>query len=101
METEEKDAQKDYEEFIKDSAVRRADDVKALEDKNGQLADSEVALAKCRSEHKKKESELMANEKYMHSLHAECDWLTQNFGVRKEARSGEIDALTNAKAVLS
>jgi len=31
----------------------------------------------------------------------ECDWLLSNFQVRKEARSEEIDALKNAKAVLS
>merc|ERR1719253_799610 len=37
----------------------------------------------------------------MASLHAECDWLMQYFDVRKEARTGEIDALGKAKAVLN
>ena len=43
----------------------------------------------------------MATEEYISQLHAECDWLIQYFDVRKEARTGEIDALGKAKAVLS
>merc|ERR1712194_203799 len=35
------------------------------------------------------EKELMATDKYISSLHAECDWLVQYFDVRKEARAGE------------
>merc|ERR1719163_948735 len=35
MEFEEKDAQKDYERFMKDSAEKRADDSKAMADKEG------------------------------------------------------------------
>jgi len=34
-------------------------------------------------------------------LHLECDWLIENYGTRKEARSGEIEALKKAKAVLA
>merc|ERR1719240_1303658 len=43
----------------------------------------------------------MATMQYISSLHGECDWLLQYFTVRKEARDGEIDGLTKAKAVLS
>merc|ERR1712151_907533 len=45
--------------------------------------------------------ELMATEKYVASLHAECDWLLQYFDARKAARAGEVDSLKKAKAVLS
>jgi len=34
-------------------------------------------------------------------LHAECDWLVKYFDIRKQARDEEIEALKNAKAVLS
>merc|ERR1712238_36457 len=40
-------------------------------------------------------------DKNMASLHAECDWLLKYFDARKEARAGEVDSLTKAKAVLS
>ena len=43
----------------------------------------------------------MATEKYISSLHGECDWLLQYFDVRKTARTDEIDSLTKAKAILS
>lgn len=43
----------------------------------------------------------MATEEYIGSLHAECDWLLKFFDMRKEARTGEMDSLTKAKAVLS
>merc|ERR1740122_607897 len=45
--------------------------------------------------------ELKATMEYIHSLHVECDWLIQNFDVRKEARAGEVDSLKKAKAILS
>lgn len=43
----------------------------------------------------------MATLEYIQSLHGECDWLMQNYDARKQARAGEMDALTNAKAVLN
>ena len=33
-------------------------------------------------------------------LHASCDFLVENYGARKEARTNEIEGLKNAKAVL-
>ena len=41
----------------------------------------------------------MATEEYISQLHVEYDWLIQYFDVRKEARTGEIDALGKTKAV--
>jgi hypothetical protein len=43
----------------------------------------------------------MATHEYIGSLHGECVWLLMYFDVRKEARTGEIDSLKKAKAVLS
>ena len=34
-------------------------------------------------------------------LHASCDFLVENYGARKEARTNEIEGLKNAKAVLA
>jgi len=45
-------------------------------------------------------SELMATDKYLANLHGECDFLLQYWEVRSEARTGEIEALKNAKNVL-
>jgi septal ring factor EnvC (AmiA/AmiB activator) len=99
-ETEEKLAQEEYEELMADSAEKRAADSKSLSDKESLKADTEDALVKLQDEHKSTVKELMATEEYISQLHAECDWLIQYFDVRKEARTGEIDALGKAKAVL-
>jgi len=99
--TEEKDAQGDYEQMMKDSAAKRADDSKTLADKQGTLADLEASLQANTEEKGSTTKELGATVQYIQSLHAECDWLLQYFDVRKEARSSEVDALGKAKAVLS
>merc|ERR1719506_2586504 len=99
--TEEKDAQADYEQMMKDSASKRAEDSKSLADKQGALADMQAALQADTEEKTSTSSELAATLQYIQSLHNECDWLLQYFDVRKEARTSEIDALGKAKAVLS
>merc|ERR1719454_2793917 len=100
-ETEEKLAQEEYEELMADSAEKRAADSKSLADKESQKGDLESELVTLGDEHKATVKELMATEKYIGNLHGECDWLIKFFDVRKEARTGEIDALGKAKAVLS
>merc|ERR1719460_666889 len=98
---EEKDAQEDYEQMMADSAKKRTDDSKTLTDKIALKADLEAELDKQNEVKADTTKELYATLKYISSLHAECDWLIQFFDVRKEARTGEIDSLVKAKAVLS
>lgn len=101
MEFEEKDAQEEYEEFIEDSANKRATDSKSLTDKESAKADAEANLIKLEDETKNKMTENMNVMESLKDIHLDCDWLLQNFDTRKEARTGEIDALKKAKAVLS
>merc|ERR1712113_1356324 len=83
--TEEKDAQADYEQAMSDAAK----------------ADTEAALQSHKDAHAASTKELAETVAYIHSLHAECDWLLQYFDVRKEARASEVDSLGRAKAALS
>jgi hypothetical protein len=98
---EEKDAQGDYEQMMKDSASKRADDSKSLANKEGALADMKAQLENDTDGLASTNKELGATKMYINSLHSECDWLIQYYEVRKEARTSEIDALGKAKAVLS
>jgi len=100
-EAEEKDAQADYETAMSDSADKRAQDSKTLEDKEAAKADLEAALEKHQSDKKSTEKELGVTLQTIHSLHNECDWLLKYFDVRAEARANEVDSLGKAKAVLS
>merc|ERR1719331_680540 len=97
----EKDAQEDYEQFMTDSSTKRAEDSKTLTDKQSALANLETSLGEQKADKAATEKSLAATLEYISSLHSECDWLVKYFDMRKEARTTEIDALGNAKAVLS
>merc|ERR1719265_2764648 len=99
--TAEKDAQADYEQAMKDSAAKRAADTKSLADKGKAKAEMSADMEAHTEEKAATTKTLMATLEYIQSLHAECDWLLQYYTVRKEARSGEIESLKTAKAVLS
>merc|ERR1719359_885489 len=100
-ETEEAENQKEYETFMGDSAEKRANDSKSIEDKESAKADLEGTLVAAGEEKTAKTKEAMVTAKYLSELHGDCDWLLSNFATRKEARAGEVDALKKAKAVLS
>merc|ERR1719217_1078038 len=100
-EMDEKQAQKDYEEMMGDSANQRHADSKSITEKDGQKAELEGDLQAAKSAKKQAEGELRALGEYISQLHGSCDFLLQNFDARKEARANEIDALKKAKAVLS
>merc|ERR1719243_311559 len=100
-EVEEKDAQKDYETFMADASEKRAQDSKAITDKESAKAETETELQSNKESKQSKTIEAMETAKYISGLHEECDWLLKYFDARKAARSGEIDALGKAKAVLS
>merc|ERR1719254_399411 len=86
-ETEEKDAQSDYETLMTDAGTKRTTDSKALQVET----DKKKGLG----------TEHMETLRILMNLHNECDWLLQYFDVRKSARTDEIEALGKAKDVLS
>merc|ERR1719275_524717 len=100
-ETEEKDAQADYDATVADAKEERVSMSKALKDKIATKADLQADLQTGQADLGSAQSELMATDKFISDLHAECDWLLQYFDVRKEARADEVGALTKAKAILS
>jgi hypothetical protein len=100
-ELEEKDAQSDYEKFMSNAASKRASDSKSMTDKQAALADAQTSVVESKGKLYDTNVHRQDNEKYLGGLHAECDWLLNNFDMRKEARVDETEALTNAKAVLN
>jgi len=97
----EKDSQEDYERMMADASAKRAEDSKSITDKAVAKSDMAVALEENKEAKESAKKTLMATEMYISNLHADCDWLIKYFDIRKEARTGEIDALSKAKAVLS
>merc|ERR1712066_931526 len=101
IEVEEKENQAEYEQFMQDSAAKRASDSKSLEDKESAKADLGATLISTKEEQTVKMKEAMNTAKYLSEVHSDCDWLLTNFEMRKEARAGEVDALKKAQAILS
>merc|ERR1712066_524791 len=87
-ESDEKHSQASYETMMKESTDKRASDSKSLSGKVSTLADTESELVSLKEDKKAAGSEMMALQKYIGSLHSECDWRLQYHDVRKEARSG-------------
>eukprot|EP00933_Yihiella_yeosuensis_P062971 TRINITY_DN65_c1_g1_i1.p1 TRINITY_DN65_c1_g1~~TRINITY_DN65_c1_g1_i1.p1 ORF type:complete len:711 (+),score=294.08 TRINITY_DN65_c1_g1_i1:247-2379(+) len=98
---EEQNAQKDYEETVADAKKKRETDLKSAASKAQSKADLQAEYQSDKEDNKAKNTELMEAKKYVSDLHAECDWLLQNFDVRKQARIEETESMTRAKAVLA
>merc|ERR1719199_5650 len=99
--TDETESQKEYETLMKDSAMKRVQDLKTLAEKTATKADLESDVEAAKDTKLADTKQLMATLEYIQSLHGECDWLLKYFDVRKTARAGEIEALGKAKAVLN
>merc|ERR1719473_1873003 len=91
----EETAQKDYEDLMSASQKTRAANAKSITEKEGAKAGWQEKIETA------KEDQLMKIGEYITGLHGSCDFLVENFDLRKEARTNEIEGLKNAKAVLS
>merc|ERR1719231_455397 len=98
MEYEEKTAQKDYAELMADSQETRAGDTKALTGKQTAKAETEATLMTAKETRSATSTDLKQVQTVIQDLHAACDFIMQNFDLRKEARTNEIEGLKNAKA---
>merc|ERR550514_692155 len=96
-----KTAQKDYAELMADSQATRAGDSKALVGKQSTKAEKETELMTAKEIRSATSTDLKQVQTVIQDLHAACDFIMQNFNLRKEARTNEIEGLKNAKAVLS
>jgi len=98
---EEQNGQAEYEVLMEDSRTKRAQDSKAVADKEGTKAELEARLQSMGEEHRLTSNQDYATAVTIKNLHLECDWLQSSFEARKAARAGEVDSLKKAKAVLS
>merc|ERR1719263_1816164 len=78
MEVDEKDAQKDYETLMSDAQTKRAEDSKAITDKESAKGEAESQLQADTDAKNNKTTEAMETAKYIGGLHEECDWLLSN-----------------------
>eukprot|EP00812_Abedinium_dasypus_P008055 NODE_2031_length_1011_cov_169.186192.p1 GENE.NODE_2031_length_1011_cov_169.186192~~NODE_2031_length_1011_cov_169.186192.p1 ORF type:complete len:305 (-),score=103.56 NODE_2031_length_1011_cov_169.186192:63-935(-) len=99
--TDEENAQAEYEQMLRDSKDKRAQDSTSLGEKQSTKAALEGKLQEHGDSNRALNGDLKATLAHIEALHSDCDWLMQNYDTRKAARANERDALHQAKAVLT
>jgi len=94
-------AQAQYETLVADTNSSINGLMKDIASKTGMRAQASKEKTETEGDMKGAAAELEDLGLYGADLHAECDYLTKNFGVRQEARAQEIEALQQAKQILS
>jgi len=97
----EEDAQKAYEDFVKETNASIEAKSKDIVEKSEQKAKAEVELVETKESKEAVMLELEQLSNYNAELHQSCDFVVKNFDLRQTARDEEVEALRQAKAILS
>merc|ERR1711865_262896 len=97
----EEDAQKAYEDFVKDTNGSIEAKSKDIVNKSETKAKAEADLVEAKENKEAVMLELEQLSNYKAELHSSCDFVTKNFEIRQTARDEEVEALRQAKAILS
>merc|ERR1719411_2257154 len=98
---DEEDAQKAYEDFVKETNASIEAKTKDIAHKSEENAKAEVDLVETKEDKEAVVLELEQLSNYNAQLHQSCDFVMKNFELRQTARDEEIEALKQAKAILS
>jgi hypothetical protein len=97
----EEDSQKAYEDFVKDTNASVEAKNKDIVNKSEVKSKTEVSLVKSKTGKESTVVELEQLSNHDADLHSSCDFVLKNFDVRQTARDEEVEALKQAKAILS
>jgi hypothetical protein len=95
------EAQKAYEGFVKDTNDSIVTKQKDIVNRSKAKATAEGDLVQKKTDEENVQIELEQLSNYNAELHSNCDFLVKNFDLRQEARAEEVEALKQAKAILS
>merc|ERR1719263_890528 len=97
---DEKSAQGEYVDLMAESQTSRAEDLKSITNKKTAKSELEEKLVEAKEARTMAFDELNNAHKYVAELHSSCDFIVENFGLRKEARANEMESLKAARAVM-
>jgi len=100
-EYEEKTSQADYAKLMSDAQESKGSDLKFIITTSSTKAQQEGKLQAAKEEKSATDTDLALIAAANGDLHVQCDFLLQNYGLRAEARTNEIESLKSAKAILS
>merc|ERR1719301_224493 len=94
-------AQKDYENLMSASQKTRATNAESITEKESASSEWMEKIENAKTEQASTTEALAKVKEYIAGLHSSCDFLIENYGARKEARTNEVEGLKNAKSVLA
>merc|ERR1719262_1617003 len=97
----EADSQSAYENFMKDSNKSIKKTTQAISDMTGARATAKEELSMAMTDFSQTMTELEGLDQTNADLHKSCDYVLKNFDARQAARAAEMDALREAKNILS
>merc|ERR1719162_1034534 len=97
----ETEAQQSYETFVKDSNSLIAELTTAVSSKTKARATAKVDSETAMGDLESTIGELQGLAQYEADLHSDCDFVLKNFEIRQKARMDEMEAIQQAKAILS
>merc|ERR1719359_2705983 len=97
----EQDSQTAYENMMKDSNKMITKTSQAIADMSGSKASAKEELSMAKTDFKQTMTELEGLDATNQDLHKSCDYVLKNFETRQAARAAEMDALNEAKSILS
>merc|ERR1719146_107165 len=97
----EAEAQAGYETFVKDSNAEVASLTAMIVTKTKAIEGAKLDMENAESDLEATNAELESLAAYLADLHDQCDFVVKNFDIRQKARLNEIEAIQEAKAILS
>lgn len=97
----EQSAQSAYEDFMKQSNTMIIQTTQGITDMTESRARDKSDLSMAQTDFKQTMAQLEGLNDEAGALHKSCDYLLKNFDLRQSARSDEMDALNQAKSILS
>jgi chromosome segregation ATPase len=94
-------AQEEYAAFVKASTESIEADRASIKEKEGQVASNSAELSETNEAILANDAGIAELNEVLKAHHMDCDYLLKYFDVRQKARAEEMDAIEDAKAILS
>jgi len=101
LQASEQQLQADYSEFVKSATVSIDADRTSIEQKTLHLAEAKGLKSETMENQLANNAELEKLAELLKAHHLECDYIIKYFDIRQQARQEEMDAINDAKAILS
>jgi len=99
--SDEQQSQADYAKFAADATASIESDKEQILEKTKQLESTSASKAETEASLLSNGEELSGLDETLTAHHADCDWVMKYFDVRQTARKEEMEAIAEAKAILS